>query len=166
MLGSALVNLRQFAADMRRVRDQMPEAKAAALRSAAESVRDEAKALIGTELADWPALAGSTIAEKRRLGFAGKVSDTDPLLRTGELRATIQVGEITPQHAVVGTDDPIAAYQEFGTERIPPRPFIGAAVFRTEAVARHKMAMVLVETLKGRPVAQAADDMQLGEAAE
>jgi hypothetical protein len=83
--------------------------------------------LIGHELPQWPPLAASTIAEKERLGYTGQISATDPLLREGTLRDSI-AAEVEGLELVVGSPDPIAAYQEMGTARIRPRPFLGPAM--------------------------------------
>ena len=140
----------EFTRTLQGVLQRHAEVKALALRRVAEHVRDEAQALIGTEDESWPALADSTVEEKQRLGYTGRVSATDPLLRTGELRASIQVGEVTPERSVVGTDDPIAAFQEHGTSRIPPRPFIGTAVFREHDKILAVIGETLTAGLKGR----------------
>ena len=55
-----------------------------------DGAAQEAKDFIGHELAEWKPLAPSTIAEKERLGFTGQVSATDPLLRTGDMRDSIE----------------------------------------------------------------------------
>lgn len=92
-----------------------------------EGAAEEARALIGQELPEWPPLTARTIAEKQRLGYTGQISETDPLLRTGQLKASISAeSEATTTGAVgiVGSDDKIAAYQELGTSKLPPRPFI------------------------------------------
>lgn len=128
---------------------RFPIARQEALEAAAVVVRDEAKSLIGTEYAGWPALADATVEDKQRLGYVDQVSATDPLLRTGELRASIQIREATPERAVVASDDPIAGYQEFGTDRIPPRPFIGAAVFRKKDAIKVAIAEPLIHNLRG-----------------
>jgi|ERR1039458_2089062 phage gpG-like protein len=103
-----------------------------------ESVALEAKAYIGHELSEWPALAESTVEEKSKLGYTGRLSATDPLLRTGEMRASIgayAVGSV----GVVGSNEKKALWQEMGTLRatgsIPPRPFIGMAMSRAEPQA-------------------------------
>lgn len=145
------MNLAEFSRALRAAVERQPAAREAALRKAAELVRDEAKDLIGTEYAGWPALADSTVEEKQALGYTGKVSSTDPLLRTGELRASIQVGDVTPEHAMVGSDDPIATYQEFGTARIPPRPFIGAAVHRETDKINAAIGEIITASIRGRP---------------
>ena len=140
----------EFTRTLQGIVQRHAEAKTLALRRVAEHVRDEAQALIGTEDESWPALADSTVEEKQRLGYTGRVSATDPLLRTGELRASIQVGEVTPERSVVGTDDPIAAFQEHGTSRIPPRPFLGTAVFREEEKLKAFIGETLTVALRGK----------------
>lgn len=82
---------------------------------------------IGHELPQWRPLAASTIAQKERLGFTGHVSATDPLLRTGGMRDSI-VSEVSGHEVVVGSDDQKAVWQELGTSRIPPRPFLALAM--------------------------------------
>jgi hypothetical protein len=85
---------------------------------------------IGHELPEWQALAPSTIAEKEALGYTGQVSATDPLLRTGEMRDSIKV-EVEGLEMAVGSHDKVAADQEIGTSRIPPRPFLALAAMRS-----------------------------------
>lgn len=72
----------------------------------------------------WPELADSTKAERSRLGF----TENDPLLRTGELRDSIS-HETKGLEAAIGSTSDIAVYQEMGTDKIPPRPFLGAAAY-------------------------------------
>lgn len=144
------MNLAEFTRALEGAQQRHTAAREQALRAAAVLVRDEAKALIGTEDEAWPPLADSTIEEKQRLGFTGKVSGTDPLLRTGEYRASIQVGDVTPEHSFVGTDDPIARFQEFGTSRIPPRPVIGTAIFREEEKIKATIGEAMIMNLRGR----------------
>jgi hypothetical protein len=57
------------------------------------------------------------------------------LLETGELRDSIEhvVGrEGKEVVGYVGTNDPIAKYHEFGTSKMPARPFLSAAAMRQE----------------------------------
>lgn len=115
-----------FAAHLRRVAQAIPAAEHAGLERAAAHVETVAKDLIGQQLTTWPALAAATVAEKQRLGLTGRVSATDPLLRTGELRDSIS-HVVDGRRAVVGSDDPVAIYQETGTSRMPPRPFLSTA---------------------------------------
>lgn len=72
----------------------------------------------------WPELAESTQRERERLGF----SPDEPLLRKGDLRDSIE-REVHNLQAVIGSKSDIAAYQEFGTDKIPARPFMGPAAF-------------------------------------
>ena len=74
---------------------------------------------------EWAELAESTQTERERLGF----TPNDPLLRTRGLRDSIEhrVGDL---EAEIGSDSDIMVYQEFGTERIPPRPVLGPAAER------------------------------------
>lgn len=79
----------------------------------------------------WAPLADSTMAEKTRLGYTGRLSMDDPLYRTGEMRDSIEhrTGDM---EAVIGTDSPIAHFHEFGTDKMPPRPFLGPALVRNK----------------------------------
>jgi hypothetical protein len=125
------------------------------VRNAAEIVQTEAKALIGQENVEagghvWPDLAARTITEKERLGYVGQVSATDPLLRTGELRASIQM-QVEGNEAAVGSDDPVAEWQELGTSTIPARSFLGGAAFRKESWAIDTIAGHVVHALAGSP---------------
>jgi hypothetical protein len=125
------------------------------VRNAAEIVQTEAKGLIGQENVEvaggaWPDLAESTVVEKARLGYVDQVSPTDPLLRTGELRASIQM-QAEGNEAAVGSDDPVAVYQELGTSKIPARSFLGGAAFRKESWAVDTIAGHVVHALAGSP---------------
>ena len=114
-----------------------------------EAAKD-AEAMIGTERADWPALAESTVEEKTRLGYVGHVSDTDPLLRAGELRGSIESDAErsgSTVSGVIGSNSKIAAYQEMGTSRIPPRPFLSAALIQVQPKFEEELGLFAVELL-------------------
>jgi phage gpG-like protein len=72
---------------------------------------------------------------RRRVATKGtierKKTGDSPLLETGELRGSIE-REVHEDVAYVGTNDKKAEFQEFGTSRIPPRPFLAGA-----AAAKH-----------------------------
>lgn len=70
----------------------------------------------------WAPLAESTKADRVRSGY----TEDDPLLRSGELKNSIE-SEVVGLAAIVGTKSEIGLWQEMGTDRIPPRPFIGPA---------------------------------------
>ncbi|WP_324021801.1 hypothetical protein GC090_20050 (plasmid) [Pantoea sp. JZ29] len=73
----------------------------------------------------WSPLAESTKADRVRHGY----TEDEPLLRSGELRDSIE-SELVGLSAIVGTKSQIGLWQEVGTDRIPPRPFIGPAYVR------------------------------------
>ena len=83
----------------------------------------------------WDELAESTKADKERQVDSGKLSltlnaDFNPLMRTGELYRSIDYTvNMAGLEVIIGSASPIAAYQEFGTDKIPPRPFIGRAAY-------------------------------------
>ena len=52
-----------------------------------------------------------------------------PWLETGALRDSIGAG-VEDAEAVVGSSDPVAADQEFGTRAAPPRPFLAPQAVR------------------------------------
>jgi len=113
-------------------------------------VAKDAEALIGQELPQWPPLAESTIAEKQRLGYTGQVSATDPLLRTGELRGSIESDAertATGVEGVVGSNSKVALYQEMGTAKIPPRPFLATAMMRSEDRFKEELGLFAHELL-------------------
>lgn len=107
----------------------IPHAEREGAREAGALLVHDARALIGTEDPDWRPLAQSTVALKEELGYLGRVSPTDPLYRTGHMRGSIE-SETSAHEVVLGTYDPVAEEQEFGTKSIPARPFIGLTMFR------------------------------------
>ncbi len=119
---------------LERATAESPIAAAGALTETMEALKVEAKAYIGHELPEWPPLAASTVEEKERLGYTGHVSTTDPLLRTGKMRELIEVS-IEGLTGVLGSTDPVALWQELGTARIPPRPFLSLALFHSQPIA-------------------------------
>lgn len=100
-------------------------AKHEALEKAAVIVEQEAKRVIGTYEYGWPPLAESTLKKKG--------ADT-PLLETGKMRDSIS-HEVTGDEARIGSPEDTALWQELGTSKIPPRPFLQGAV-------QHKMPEV------------------------
>jgi HK97 gp10 family phage protein len=123
------------------------------LDKALEVIEKDAKGRIGNyqdavgPFPEWAELADSTEAEKERLGFPSGA----PLERTGEMRDSIE-REIVGLEGVVGSKDDIAEYQEFGTDRIPPRPFIGPAAFANKDKIQKILGHAIVEGLVGGEV--------------
>jgi hypothetical protein len=106
--------------------------------------------MIGRENPKWPPLAESTVEEKTHLGYVGHVSATDPLLRVGTLRDSIEI-EIEPTplgvEIVLGSHDRIAVYQELGTSTIPARPFLATATLESMAPAAKILGQTAVDLL-------------------
>lgn len=148
------------------------------VRQGGELIQHEAKSEIGHYQAaagpfpEWAPLAeatldGYTTANGRH--FPGKVDfgfspPDNPLLRTGELRDAIGMVH-DDRHAVVGVpdrtvgtgtpEDPIrnvgdvAFWHEFGTDKMPPRSFLGRAAFLKGKEAAHLIGRALIVSLFG-----------------
>ena len=97
---------------------------------ACELVATAAKDALGTYEFGWVSLAPETIARKMR--------GDSPLLETGELRASIE-WQASGLKGEVGSNLDKAVWMEFGTSRIPARPFLSAAAMQMEGEI-HKMA--------------------------
>ena len=119
------MNLGGLVAHLLTVKADMRVAEEVCLEKACRMIEKDAKAAIGTYLFGWTPLKPETIARKAR-------GDT-PLLETGALRDSIEHNvDADGRDAYVGTDDPVAKYHEFGTSKIPARPFLSAAAMRQE----------------------------------
>jgi phage gpG-like protein len=141
-----------FTAFLSTATSRINAAEKAGLETAAVIVETEAKALIGTEYEAWPSLADSTVEQKERRGQTGRISSTDPLYATGELRASIS-HEVEGHAAVIGTPDPVGLYQEMGTSRIPPRPFLASALHRKAEDAAKAIGLSVARAIAGmRPL--------------
>lgn len=120
------------------------------LKTCAVAIEASAKAEIGSyqgavgPFSAWPSLAESTQTERERLGF----TPDDPLLRRGDLRESIE-HEVSGMTAVIGSKDDVAAYQEFGTDKIPPRPFMGPAVIHNEKVIVNVLGGAVARGISG-----------------
>lgn len=142
------MTLAQFADHISRTARVMPILRQRALRISGARLARISRGYIGEyqnfsgPFSPWRPLAVSTLLGgvsptgyhykgKIELGFA---PPDNPLLRTGELRDSIGF-QLTPRGVVIGSALPVARYQEFGTHdtprhnAIPPRPFIGPAVY-------------------------------------
>jgi HK97 gp10 family phage protein len=123
---NGLFSLAEAAAKFAHFGESMKLANEAILTEWAATVRDKAKAAIGTYKYKWPPLGPAAVA---------KHSDT-PLLDTGELRdsisAMVEMRGPEHGHAVVGSTSEIAVWQELGTSRIPPRSFLAASAKQSE----------------------------------
>lgn len=120
------------------------------LKAACKLIERDAKKKIGHyqgevgPFQDWAELAESTKEDRLRKGF----SENEPLLRTGELRDSIQ-NEVKGLEGIVGSKSPIAPYQEYGTAKIPPRPFIGPAAFQNKKKIQAIVGFAAFEGITG-----------------
>jgi len=125
------VDLEQFARELSSASATIATGLEAGFRVIVKEIEETAKEEIGVyqpaygPFDAWAPLAESTKVERVRRGY----SEDEPLLRSGELRDSIQ-SEVMGLAAIVGTKSDIGLWQEVGTSHIPPRPFIGPAYVR------------------------------------
>jgi HK97 gp10 family phage protein len=113
----------------------------AIIAKACELVANAAKDALGTYEFGWVSLKPETIARKMR--------GDSPLLETGELRASIE-WQAHGLHGEVGSNLDKAVWMEFGTSRIPPRPFLGAAAAQMENEIHKMAAKAVMAVIAGR----------------
>lgn len=125
---------------------------ATAMEITAIAVLGEARSEIGhyqredTEPAEaWPELLDATKKARLRGGF----SENDPLLRSGDLWASIK-HESTAQSFVVGSDSKIAEYMVMGTPTVPPRDFLSPALHRNIPFILSEIGKAVEATLSGK----------------
>jgi len=125
------MDLEQFAREMSSASASIATGLESGFRVIVKEIEETAKEEIGVyqpaygPFEAWAPLAESTKADRIRQGY----SEDEPLLRSGSLRDSIQ-SEVMGLAALVGTKSEIGLWQEVGTDRIPPRPFIGPAYVR------------------------------------
>jgi phage gpG-like protein len=133
------------------------EAMHLGLRRVAEKIEHDAKEQIGHyqeavgPFPEWAPLAESTVEDRIAQGY----SPDEPLLRKGDLRDSIK-HEVGVLEAVVGSTSPIAPYQELGTDKIPPRPFIGPAAFKNKEHIHEALGVATVVGIAGGKTLDAA----------
>lgn len=145
-------SLGEFATHLRRTAALGDVVTSYATKECAKVIAGDAKARIGSyqdsegPFPAWANLAEATVADRIAKGF----TPDDPLLRTGELRESIGV-QVEGHEAQIGTPDQVALYQEVGTSRIPPRPFLGPAAIASRVKVAKTAANVLVAWVGGSP---------------
>jgi phage gpG-like protein len=140
-----MISFKQFAAKMERsAGESLMEIEAGVL-AVTVATAAAAKDLVGRENPEWPPLSPYTISEKTLHGYVGRISATDPLYRTGEMRDSIE-GVSEGLTGVVGSADKVALWQEMGTLRptgsVPPRPFLGLAMSRIYPLADRVFGLI------------------------
>lgn len=142
---SKLFTLLEFAAHLHQVDRNLHEVGPAIIRKACQMVCDEAKRVLGTDGYNWPALSPETLAHKMMPGM---------LLETGAMRDSI--GWVAKgNEGQVGTDSQIAVWQELGTSKIPPRPFLAGAAQHMEDKIHRMAARAAVAAMMGHGLASA-----------
>ncbi|MDB5083311.1 MAG: hypothetical protein JWN30_197, partial [Bacilli bacterium] len=66
----------------------------------------------------------------------------------GQLRNSIMV-KVTGLTGVIGTNNPLAPHHEFGTHKIPPRPFLRPALFEEQDFIKKQLKEAIAKTLAG-----------------
>lgn len=124
-----------------------------AMEKAANLVAEEAKAEIGHYqdavggFAAWEQLAGVTQKKRADAGF----TPNDPLLVTGDLQKSIE-STVADNKGYVGSGLDEAVWQEMGTERIPPRSFLGGAAARKGHEVARLLGRDVVSSIAGRKI--------------
>ncbi len=93
---------------------------------------------------EWPLLADSTENQKARDGYPADA----PLLATGDMQDSIE-HQVEGLEANIGTNDEKAVYHEFGTDRMPARPFMGPAAFNNKEPIRQLIGAAVVAGFVG-----------------
>jgi HK97 gp10 family phage protein len=86
-------------------------------------------------------------AVRARLSATPGDAHDAPWMHTGELRESIghQVDQLT---AAVGSTSDVALYQELGTARLPPRPFLAPAAAETGEGIAQAIGQAVADALK------------------
>jgi HK97 gp10 family phage protein len=119
-----------------------------ALKKCATAIEKTAKTEIGTYQGDvgpfpgWVELADATKEDRVAQGY----TENDPLLRSGELRDSIDK-EITGLEACVWSTSDVMVYQELGTPNIPPRPVLGPAAIHNKELIEKTLGQAVVAGL-------------------
>jgi phage gpG-like protein len=134
-----------FVAQLKMIEHDMNDLGPAIVARACEMVCAEAKRVIGTYDYGWPQLSPATLAHK---------FFNTPLLETGEMRASIEWNAEGNQ-GYVGSNSDKAVWQELGTSKIPPRPFLAGAAMAMEDKIHKMAARAVVAVLMGKGLASA-----------
>jgi phage gpG-like protein len=129
-----------FVAHLKAVEHDLKQVEHAIVARACEMVCEEAKRVIGTYDYGWPQLSPATLAHK---------FFNTPLLETGEMRASIEWNADGNQ-GFVGSNNDKAVWQELGTVKIPPRPFLAGAAMAMEEKIHKMAARAVVACIAGR----------------
>jgi hypothetical protein len=139
----SVLSLAEFAAKLIASDRNLKVAETEVIAAACALVAGRAKDLIGVPQPGWPPLSPETL--KRKDGI------NTPLLETGELRSSVEWNS-DDQEGYVGTNDLKGRWQEFGTSRLPPRPFLGSAAIQMEGEIDKMAARAVADVFEGSGV--------------
>ncbi len=143
------MDLEQFAREMASSARVLPRELEVRFKMVVEDIKETAKEELGVyqpavgSFNAWAVLTDATQSGRSRLGY----TPNDPLLRSGELRESIE-SEVVGLAAIVGTKDIKGLWQEVGTVHIPPRPFIGPAYVRKLDTLHEAIGVALYHSFK------------------
>jgi HK97 gp10 family phage protein len=138
------MNLLQFAGAMAAASVEIDHAMREPIAKGCEKLEKSAKNAMGDpgNGFGWPPLKPETIARKAN-------GDT-PLVETGELRDSIEHNSDSKE-GYVGTNNEKAVWHEFGTSKIPARPFLGGAVAAVGDEVKELFGVAAQKAIMGRP---------------
>lgn len=158
MKGLSFDSFGSFATHLLEVEVGLYETLHRGLEEVAEMVEHSAKDKLGeyqpqvgpfpawAPLSDYTLYGWGWYPGKVDLGYA---PPDNPLVREGDLRESIG-HEVDHLDAVIGSPEDNALYQELGTSKMPPRPFLGPAGFENkEAIAKLVGAATVVGLVGG-----------------
>lgn len=136
----------QFSKFMFTLARQHDHALKKGLEEAGKYMEKETKALLGNSQPEWPALTEQTQRRREAKGY----TPDDPEYASGDMHDSIKHKVLDAHHVVWGTNVNYAEYQEFGTDKIPPRPFFALAAARHGEQAVKKAVEPLHRLLQGK----------------
>ena len=151
-------SLAHLAQHFEKVASLQAQVDKAALTKGAIRVERLAKSKIGQyqpeagPFAEWRELAESTKSDRKSQGY----NEDDPLLRTGELRDSIDY-TVEAKEAAVGSASQIASYQELGTKTIPPRSFLGSSAVESAQGFVRDTGRIAFRPFQRKPIAVVTD---------
>ena len=126
-------DLSAFAKELNKISRSSQLAISKSVEQVGAIVEKKAKEIIGEyqdsigDFPEWQELTDSTKQDRLRQGF----TENDPLLRSGKLRDSMS-HVCEGMTVTIGTSLQEAEWLENGTEKMPPRPFIGPAALRSD----------------------------------
>src|ERR1700730_3102090 len=136
---TGVMSILEFVAKTKVIQYELEVVGHAVVARACELICAEAKRVLGTEGYDWPQLSPATLAHKMQSGM---------LLETGALRASIEWNS-SGNEGHVGSNFDRAVFHEFGTSKIPPRPFLAGAAMAMEDKIHKMAARAVMAVMRG-----------------